>query len=128
MRSKKYFLKFWFPVIIYAIIIFLVSSQSKPFGISIGADGLDKILHIAEYAVLGFILARAVAGSSEKIIAARLIVITFSISTLYGLSDEFHQYFTPGRFASILDLLADAAGGFLGAVIFTLFRKIIRQL
>lgn len=103
--------------------IFLISAQGKPFGVSIPAGGLDKILHIAEYAVLGFILARAVAGPSKNITAAKLIFITFGISTLYGLSDEFHQYFIPCRVASVSDLLADAAGGFLGAVIFALFRK-----
>jgi VanZ family protein len=34
---------------------------------------------------------------------------------LYGVSDEFHQYFVPGRSVEALDVLADALGGLLGA-------------
>ena len=123
MHSKKHFLKFWFPVIIYAIIIFWVSSQQQPFGIEIKVIGLDKILHVVEYAVLGFLFARAFAGASEKISTRDLVLITFIIGTLYGLTDEFHQHFTPGRVVSILDLAADAIGSFLGAVAFTTLKK-----
>lgn len=123
MHSKKHFLKFWFPVIIYAIIIFWVSSQQQPFGVEIEIVGLDKILHIIEYAILGFLLARAFAGSSEKISIRDLVLITFIIGTLYGLTDEFHQHFTPGRVVSILDLISDAISSFLGAVIFKALRK-----
>ena len=32
------------------------------------------------------------------------------IGTLYGVSDEFHQSFVPGRTASIWDLAADSIG------------------
>ena len=35
----------------------------------------------------------------------------------YGLSDEFHQLFVPGRSAELYDALADTIGGFLGASI-----------
>jgi VanZ family protein len=34
---------------------------------------------------------------------------------LYGISDEFHQYFVPGRSVDVYDVLADALGGLLGA-------------
>ncbi len=123
VHSKKHFLKFWFPVIIYAIIIFWVSSQQQPFGVNVEIGGLDKILHVVEYGVLGFILARAFVGTSEKISTRGLVLITFIIGTLYGLTDEFHQYFTPGRVVSVLDLIADAIGSFLGAAAFTALKK-----
>jgi VanZ family protein len=32
----------------------------------------------------------------------------------FGISDEWHQSFVPGRSADVLDVLADAAGGALG--------------
>ena len=34
---------------------------------------------------------------------------------LYGVLDEFHQYFVPGRSVEFYDALADATGGLLGA-------------
>jgi len=121
--GKKGFLKFWFPVIIYAMVIFWGSSQDSSFLVNIEVSGLDKILHIAEYSLLGFLLARAIAGPAKKISVATLVFITFIIGTLYGLTDEFHQYFTPGRTTSILDLLSDSIGSFLGAVTFIAFNK-----
>ena len=44
--------------------------------------------------------------------------------TLYGVVDEIHQSFTPGRSSSVFDWLADTAGGFLGACAFVLFVSI----
>lgn len=41
-------------------------------------------------------------------------MITVS-TTLYGISDEYHQSFVPGRDVSALDALADGVGGFLAA-------------
>ena len=65
----------------------------------------DKLAHLAEYAVLGFLLGR---GSGR-------VSLAFLVAALYGATDELHQAFVPGREASALDWLADAAGAFLGA-------------
>ena len=40
---------------------------------------------------------------------------TVVLVTLYGLLDEFHQHYVPGRTVELYDALADAAGGLLGA-------------
>jgi VanZ family protein len=40
------------------------------------------------------------------------------ISFVYGASDELHQWFVPGRYATIGDLLADSLGGGVGGFIF----------
>jgi DNA polymerase-1 len=37
---------------------------------------------------------------------------------IYGLSDEFHQYFVPGRYASGLDLFLDTIGSIFGSVLY----------
>jgi VanZ family protein len=121
--NDKKSLKFWFPAIMYAMLIFWGSSQEQPFGIKLEVVGLDKIAHIAEYAVFGFLVARAVLGSSGKIPAVTLVFMAFIIGTLYGITDEFHQYFTPSRAVSFLDLLSDSIGSFLGALMFVAFTK-----
>jgi VanZ family protein len=46
-------------------------------------------------------------------------------STAYGLTDEIHQHFVPPRQMDGLDLLADASGAALAAVI--MYAGIIRR-
>lgn len=44
------------------------------------------------------------------------VILAFVITCLYGVSDEFHQKFVPGRTPDVYDVVADAIGGlfFLG--------------
>ena len=68
--------------------------------------GADKVGHAAAYAVLGGLL-RLATGR------AWLAVL---LSTLFGISDEIHQYFVPGRMADVFDVVADAVGALIGAL------------
>ena len=43
--------------------------------------------------------------------------ITVLIASLYGLFDEIHQMFVPGRSAEFLDWLADFSGSLLAVLI-----------
>ena len=52
-----------------------------------------------------------VRGPIHQVIAAGLI------ATLYGISDEMHQSFTPGRSPDAFDVIADAVGATLGALV-----------
>lgn len=109
--------KFWFPVFFYSGIIFYVSSWEK-IQISPEIPFLDKFLHLLEYAVLGFLTARAQkATTGFSLGAIGWVAVLFCL--LYGLSDEFHQMFVPGREASLVDVAADTLGGFLGTLIIT---------
>ena len=72
------------------------------------------MLHFVEYAILGYLIARAAKNSSSLKLRAHFRIFAVSLASLYGLSDEFHQYFVPGREVEILDALADAAGAALG--------------
>jgi VanZ family protein len=74
---------------------------------------IDKLAHGIEYFIFGLLAIRAFAGASEVSRIGRIYVWAALVSLLYGLSDEFHQHFVPGRSADPYDLLADAAGIFL---------------
>jgi len=50
------------------------------------------------------------------------------IAVLYGVSDEFHQSFVPARDASVMDLVSDTVGAFLGAGIVALGRRLAATL
>lgn len=103
----------WLLVIIYASFIFVLSSMS-----SLGASFFsafnysDKLLHIIEFFIFGFLLFRAL---SEYQAPKKAFMTSFFIASLYGFTDELHQYIVPLRNADAFDLLADSLGGFLGA-------------
>jgi len=77
--------------------------------------GLDKILHVAAYLPLGFLFFRALSAGRPRRHPNTSLILSILLTGLYGLSDEFHQSFVPGRTIEAADALADLAGGFLGA-------------
>ena len=69
--------------------------------------GDDKVVHAALYAVLGGLL-RVALGRSGPAVA---------LAAAYGVTDELHQAFVPGRDADVLDWLADLVGAASGAAL-----------
>lgn len=76
-----------------------------------------KIAHLAEYALLGILAARAFRGSSREWLSRRWIVVSLALVIVYALADEYHQSFVPSRTGTIYDSLIDMAGGFAALVI-----------
>ena len=70
-----------------------------------------KIAHFTEYAILGFLAARAFRTSPRPAIRQRWFLICATLVVVYALMDEYHQSFVPSRTASIFDSLIDMAGG-----------------
>ncbi len=116
---------FWGPVIFQAGLIFFLSSLSHP---SIpGVQVPDKLAHVAIYSMLGALLGRAVAHSiSLKTVGKnRIILLIVALACLlYGVSDEFHQSFVPGRSVEFFDVVADLTGGFLGGLFYFLLHYV----
>ena len=69
----------------------------------------DKALHLGVYALLGYLLARGLTSFGWA----------WGIAALYGISDELHQSYVPGREADVFDWMADAVGSWLGALVAT---------
>ena len=70
-----------------------------------------KLAHFTEYAILGFLAARAFRTSPRPAISRRWFLICATLIVVYALMDEYHQSFVPSRTASIFDSLIDMAGG-----------------
>lgn len=120
------FYKFYLPAILYALLIFFLSSlPSYPIP-SIGIEMEDLFLHFIEYSIFGFLLARAFIQSSNKI-SWKISLVIILIGILYAASDEFHQSFVEGRYSEFSDFLADSFGIFLGLSIFVYFHFVIRK-
>lgn len=114
-KHKPYFciVQYWLPVLAYCGLIFLLSSPAGPANTSTGLLN-NKILHVAEYSILGFLMARALLGLNSRHSRQSVLVLAVMLSALYGLSDEIHQAFTPGRSANLGDVMADGLGALIG--------------
>ena len=106
----------WIPPIGWCLLVFALSAV--PFRPqSEGIPGADKAVHFAEYAVLGFLVARALRLTAPGRPRRRSFAIAVALAAAYGLTDEVHQLFVPERAFEWGDLAADAAGAALGAAI-----------
>jgi VanZ family protein len=70
-----------------------------------------KIAHFTEYAILGFLAARAFRMSPRTAIRSRWFLISLILVVTYALVDEYHQSFVPTRTASLWDSFIDISGG-----------------
>lgn len=115
--ARRTFIRYWLPVIALCAVIFIQSAYLPPEQIPTWPH-FDKLLHLCVYGILGALFCRAL-NTTGPLSANkwRLIVCTVVLTTLYGLSDEWHQSFVPGRDASAGDLLADFAGALVGSAV-----------
>lgn len=107
-RQKKIILVA--PLIVYSIAIITLSNFPQPEFIDLGFKFWDKLLHLKAFFIYGIFTLTAVIAIKQGIDDKNLMLVTLLIGILFGLSDEIHQYFVPGRDADIWDLAADSAG------------------
>lgn len=93
---------------------FVVSHQPV---VSIPLGAPDYMAHGISYAVLGALYVRALATGALSRMTLRLVAPAVLLALLYGLSDEFHQSFIPGRHPSVSDIVADTLGALAGACV-----------
>jgi len=93
--------------------IFFLSHQSGDFVELPEFAGFDKLLHLIAYGILAASFLYGLQPFTKQITlpAAGITVVLFCFA--YGVGDEFHQSFIPGRLASVWDVLADTAGAIL---------------
>lgn len=109
--------------VVMGTIFFLSHQPGGSFEVSF-FPGEDKVAHFSIYFLLSVTAILAFGwyrGAGTKVIRAALATITFCI--IYGITDEFHQSFIPGRTPSIADLAADTAGACCGVVLWLVWLK-----
>lgn len=97
----------------WASVILVMTSWPVPPSVVPDVSGLDKVAHLAVYAVLGYLVARALQPPVAW--PARLNAIT--AMAVFGFVDELHQLLIPGREASVWDWTADLTGATLGLLV-----------
>src|SRR5438270_3789909 len=106
----------WLPVVLWAGVIFALSSIPGTRLPAIDLPQSDKIGHALLYGVLGGLLCRALDRSRTRGKARSHLLLAILIATAYGVSDEIHQLWTPQRSADWRDVVADASGAALGVM------------
>ena len=125
MNTKSTIITHWLPLITWLLFIFIVSSihgskfQVLPFN-SITQVHIEELLsyrqaafHAGEYCllvILTYRLFKLKLNQNHHFI----VLLSFTTSILYAISDEVHQYFVPGRFATLTDLIFDTLGIIIG--------------
>lgn len=111
----KKFYKFWIPVIIWAGVIFTLSSiPDLESGLKQDFI-LRKIAHILEFAILTFLIFRGLKQENLNIKKIAIYSIIFAI--FYALTDEYHQAFILGREGSLKDVGIDSIGILIAGLI-----------
>ena len=98
--------RLWAPPALLAGTIFVLSSLSQVPGASYV---WDKAAHLVVFGLLGWLTLRATHGEARPL-APGPAAAAFFLVVLWGVLDEIHQHFVPGRDASVRDVVADALG------------------
>jgi VanZ family protein len=117
----------WAPAGAYMLLIWALSSMSR---IMIDFEHVpfqDKGIHFVEYGTLAVLLTHAIQGTWRAWRVLSVFGVAVLGTTLWGLIDEIHQAFVPGRVADARDLLADALGALLGACLYVLIKQQMRS-
>jgi VanZ family protein len=138
--DRRFFLKYWLPVLLWMSLIFVGStdllsgSRTARFLAPIlhwlfphlAASGLDqmqfiirKLGHLTEYAILALLIWRLINHYQFRTLHPRLeiqAIQAWVLATIYAVTDEYHQSFYRSRFASPWDVAIDATGAMIALV------------
>ncbi len=118
---RSFFIR-WVPLLAWMAVIFVGSSltadsvteRTRDLSAAFISSYVQLILaHIAEFAILA-VLANWAFKTIEGLTVRALWILVLVFTTLYAISDEVHQAFTPGRAPSLEDVIFDAVGGVVG--------------
>jgi VanZ family protein len=102
--------KYWGPPVLWAAVIFVISAYPTTQTSQIYWKDfiVKKSGHVIEYGVFAALIYRAFRNSGAKRENAGIYAIL--IALLYGVTDEFHQSYTPGREPRVRDVVFDTIG------------------
>jgi len=114
----------WGPALLQMAVIFGASSipdlRELPAGVS------DHTGHFVGYAILGALVYRGLAAARWSGVTEAAAFVAWTLSALYGVTDEFHQHFVHGRSPALDDWAADALGA-AAAVVLVFAAGIVRR-
>ena len=109
----------WGPALAYMLLIWALSSISTQLHFEF-VPFQDKGVHFLEYGMLAALLAHAMRNTWPAWRSLSVFALAVVITVLWGLIDEIHQAYVPGRSSDVRDVLADALGGMAGACLYAI--------
>jgi VanZ family protein len=107
----------WAPVVAWMAVVFFVSSLSH---LGRARRVPDWVSHPIEYGVGAALVCRALEGGRRRALTMSTALTATLLTTAYGVTDEYHQSFVPGRTSDRADVAKDLAGA---AVACALYRR-----
>lgn len=71
---------------------------------------IDKVAHLTEFFILGFLIVRAFYYGTGKKDIKHAVLTAVGIAIFFAGSDELYQIYVPGRFSSFYDFIFDIIG------------------
>ncbi len=127
MRAMTRLLWRWGPALLMMTLIFLASGTPGGDLPKFGSWDLigKKGAHLLGYALLAAAYLHGLTCSKKVDRGAVLWAIL--MASLYAVTDEFHQSFTPERTSSPIDVGIDTVGAALGAPLWTWIRSVLKR-
>ena len=108
------------PLLWAGVILTATSIPSSQLQLPVQTAALDKAAHFGLYSVFAWLLARHGFGVAGRWFSTVLAII---VASAFGVVDEWHQQFIPGRSTEYADWVADTAGAAFGALAYALFSR-----
>jgi len=115
VSARSQIARAWAPAVAYMAVIWIASSMQLP---DLGVEHVplaDKGVHFLEYGALGLLVAHAAMRTWPAHAWLRTAALAVLVTVAWGVLDELHQSFVPGRSAEAMDIVADFLGAVAGA-------------
>lgn len=141
------FIRYWLPVVFVMMLVFSASADAQSFRhssiyfeplmrwlfphmppsqIEAIHHAFRKCCHLTEYAILAWLLWRAIRKPVKNDPRPWLWAeagLALAVVFLYSASDELHQVFVPTRTGQVSDVLVDSSGGAIGLLLLWLWKR-----
>lgn len=109
----------WLAVTLWMIVIWCFSAQPHSGAITQHFFGdfnvlMRKLGHVSEYTILFLLLCWALKSTDEELRLPKVALLAAAVAIFYAIGDECHQFYVPGRSATLFDVSVDCLGVSLG--------------
>jgi len=125
-KSTLGFFRYQAPAILWAAIIFALSSIPSVSLPKLGWLTSDKMAHVGVFLIFAGLTYRALRHQQMiPILSRRCFLFTILFTAMYGALDEFHQYYVPGRDSDPFDWIADVTGSIVLVFVIWMWQRIV---